>query len=90
MDVSQRISRGRQNHTHRCERGFEVQTFGCSTCGPQPKRILGEGKSHENGCGGLARGRPTLTHAPRNGLVRRTGLGMALEFVPDDQMLPAK
>ena len=35
-------------------------------------------------------GAPTLTHAPRNGLVRRTGLGMALEFVPDDQMLPAK
>ena len=27
---------------------------------------------------------------PRNGLVRRTRLGMALEFVPDDQMLPAK
>ena len=34
--------------------------------------------------------RPALTHAPRDGLVRRTGLAAALEFVPDDQMLPAK
>ena len=56
------------------------------------KNSVGEGGSHENGYGGMAAANfaPALTRAPRDGLVRRTGLAAALGSVPDDQMLPAK
>ena len=65
MDVSEDFQGGPTETTRisdRCERGFEVRTFECSTCGRTEKNFVGEGGSHENGCGGLARGQ---TSPPR-------------------------
>jgi hypothetical protein len=83
MDVPQGLSRGPTRISNRCGRGFEVRTFECSSRGRTEKEFGGEGGSHENGCGGLARRQtsPTaLTRALGGGLVRRTGLAAALGF----------